>query len=210
MPPDAKKEAPAAPPIDVKEHAYALMWMFLVSITVIFTFFIVLFDQQSAQNFVYILNGLDILFALIIIAAVANLSTFMIKFKKQTKRLEKFFESRYVPPKENDKELSPIEQKLARAKQHIESRYKEEWKIGIIELDNILRELLKEKFTGSTVGELLQDAEKKGFDKLSEAWEGHKIRNKIVHEGIKYELDQSLCLRTLNNYLQAFRSLGLN
>jgi len=59
-----------------------------------------------------------------------------------------------------------------------------EWKLAIIEADNILDELVK-KFPsakGENLGERLKSIEPSDFSTLNEAWEAHKVRNRIAHE----------------------------
>lgn len=195
--------------LNIKNHLTLLFWVLSVILTLIIATIIILYDTKAAQNFVYFINAVEIFFVIYIVSLIVKLKDHLNKFKAATKRIEDFYASRYVKPDENVKTKSQIELRFEKAKDHIDSKYQEEWKIGVIELDTILRDLLKEKFTGETVGELLDNAKEKGFDKLNEAWEAHKVRNNIVHEGVRYVLDESLAVRTLNNYKSVFRSLGL-
>lgn len=59
-----------------------------------------------------------------------------------------------------------------------------EWRMAIIEADNILEEMVKKmNYPGETLGDRLKNIEKSDFLTLSDAWEAHKLRNQIAHEG---------------------------
>lgn len=93
---------------------------------------------------------------------------------------------------------------------HIESlaegKTQHEWRQAIIEADILLHETLtKAGYSGDTVGEKLKTADSSGFETLQDAWEAHKVRNQIAHEGSHFELSESIAQRTLARYAQVFR-----
>ena len=67
---------------------------------------------------------------------------------------------------------------------HVDSPNESQWKLALIDADKILENLLRGAgYDGDGIGERLKTAEKKGGLKtLQDAWEAHKIRNKIAHE----------------------------
>lgn len=88
---------------------------------------------------------------------------------------------------------------------HIESSNQSDWKQAIIEADIILDELLtKMEYRGESVGEKLKRVEKSDFDSLDEAWEAHKMRNQIAHEGSDVSLSQYEAKRIINLYKKVF------
>ncbi len=91
--------------------------------------------------------------------------------------------------------------------QHIEGlaagHTQSEWRDAIIEADILLDDTLtRQGFTGDGVGEKLQSAK---FATLQNAWEAHKVRNQIAHQGSAFQLPESLMRRTLANYEAVFR-----
>lgn len=57
------------------------------------------------------------------------------------------------------------------------------WRLAIIEADNILAEMVKAMhYPGESLGEQLKSIEPSDFTTLNDAWEAHKVRNRIVHE----------------------------
>ncbi len=66
---------------------------------------------------------------------------------------------------------------------HIDSPNQNDWKQAILEADMILDELLsKMGYRGESVGEKLKRVEPGDFKTLQDAWEAHKVRNRIAHE----------------------------
>ena len=81
-----------------------------------------------------------------------------------------------------------------------------DWRTAIIEADIMLDEVLSQKgYTGAGVGEKLKMGDPKKFASLSDAWEAHKVRNQIAHEGSAFAIPKSLVERTIARYESVFR-----
>jgi hypothetical protein len=79
------------------------------------------------------------------------------------------------------------------------------WRIGILEADNMLREVLAEKgYQGVDVGEMLQSA---SFKTIQLAWDAHKVRNRIAHDGSDFSLGEHEAKRVYALYESVFREL---
>lgn len=79
------------------------------------------------------------------------------------------------------------------------------WRIGILEADMILAEALKEKgYAGTDVGELLKAA---NFSSIDLAWNAHKVRNRIAHDGSDFVLTEHEAKKVLSQYETVFREL---
>lgn len=88
---------------------------------------------------------------------------------------------------------------------HADSENSNDWKVAILEADIILDELLdKIGYKGTSVGEKLKQVEPSDFLTLNEAWEAHKIRNAIAHEGSEFLINQREVLRVLGLYKAVF------
>jgi hypothetical protein len=58
-----------------------------------------------------------------------------------------------------------------------------DWKLAIMEADNMLDALTKDMgFPGESLGERLKSIEPSDFDSLQEAWDAPKVRNAIAHQ----------------------------
>lgn len=89
---------------------------------------------------------------------------------------------------------------------HINSENPAEWKMAILEADIILDEMiLSMGYHGGNLGERLKSIEESDFSTLNEAWEAHKIRNQIAHQGSDYVLNFREARRVIGLYEQVFR-----
>lgn len=81
-----------------------------------------------------------------------------------------------------------------------------EWREAIIEADIMLDDILaREGYEGDGIGEKLKAADPAQFRTLQNAWEAHKVRNQIAHEGSAFDLSETLAHRTLAHYEAVFR-----
>ena len=88
---------------------------------------------------------------------------------------------------------------------HIESDNENDWRQAIMEADIILDDLLnKMEYKGDSIGEKLKRVEKADFATLDDAWEAHKVRNQIAHEGSTTPLGQYEAKRVINLYKKVF------
>ncbi len=84
-----------------------------------------------------------------------------------------------------------------------------DWKIAILEADNILDQVVERMgYQGSTLGERMKNIEASDFPYLDDAWVAHKARNSIAHKGTDYELSRSDAEQTINIYHRVFKELG--
>ncbi|HCR52628.1 TPA: hypothetical protein DIV48_03245 [Candidatus Kaiserbacteria bacterium] len=95
---------------------------------------------------------------------------------------------------------------------HIESlansQSASEWREAIIEADIMLDDILaRQGYVGAGVGEKLKAVEPSDMGTLQDAWEAHKVRNQIAHEGSAFKLSDSLTHRTIARYAAVFREL---
>jgi len=69
------------------------------------------------------------------------------------------------------------------------------WRIAIMEADNLLSDLLSDRgYLGDTVSGKLQNAK---FRTVELAWEVHKTRNRIAHDGLKFILSERIVRKTI-------------
>ncbi len=91
----------------------------------------------------------------------------------------------------------------------IESPHMRDWREAIMEADIMLEDALAERgFPGDSIGERLKNLDTGKLASLDEAWEAHKVRNRIAHEGVAYTIDDHLAYRTIKKYERVFRELG--
>lgn len=63
------------------------------------------------------------------------------------------------------------------------------WRLAILEADIMLNELLDTMgYKGETMADKMRSVDRVTFNSIDLAWEAHKIRNKIAHEGSTHQL----------------------
>ena len=93
---------------------------------------------------------------------------------------------------------------------HSESNNPNDWKLAIIEADIILDEILKQQgYAGSSLGERLKSIAPSQLESLQDAWEAHKVRNSIAHQGADFILTQRLAQETITKYQRVFTEFGV-
>ncbi|HCC06111.1 TPA: hypothetical protein DEP94_01990 [Candidatus Nomurabacteria bacterium] len=111
----------------------------------------------------------------------------------------------YVPPHAPTHEEFEAHPRWAIIEGYMASTTGALWRIGILEADTMLAEVLKEKgYKGEDVGEMLNSA---SFKTVQLAWDAHKIRNKIAHEGSTFVLTEREAKRAYALYEAVFKEL---
>ncbi len=84
-----------------------------------------------------------------------------------------------------------------------------DWRLAIIEADIYLDKLLDNAgYHGETLSDKLKQVNEVTLPSLQLAWEAHKVRNRIAHDGAAYPLTQPEVRRVLSYYEAVFRDLG--
>src|SRR3989344_169465 len=106
---------------------------------------------------------------------------------------------------EIEKSHPELANKWEKVKTHIESENENDWRQAIIEADIILGDLLtKMGYRGEGIGEQLKRIEKADFESIDQAWEAHKARNMIAHEGLSSPLTKSEAKKIIDLYRKVF------
>lgn len=92
---------------------------------------------------------------------------------------------------------------------HVASDRPNDWKLAIIEADIMLGDALKEKgYAGLSIGDQLKSMSPMQFTSLQDAWDAHRIRNRIAHEGSDFVLTQNIAREAMVKYERALKELG--
>ncbi|MEX0910379.1 MAG: hypothetical protein WDZ73_01350 [Candidatus Paceibacterota bacterium] len=91
---------------------------------------------------------------------------------------------------------------------YLNSANPSDWKLAILEADTMLDAMvLGMGYRGENLGERLKTVEPSDFNTLNDAWEAHKIRNQIAHEGA-FEISHKEAVRVLGLYEKVFKEFG--
>lgn len=117
---------------------------------------------------------------------------------------------KYKPIKTTETEASEKSINWQIVLEHLSSDNPAEWKIAILEADNILGEVLEDQgYVGETVAEKLKGMSRTRIASYDQVWEAHLLRNKIAHgETLGEDLSQKIARDTIAKFENAFRELG--
>lgn len=116
------------------------------------------------------------------------------------KREEEFYSTVLVPPEA----AGGMHPRWEHIQSLLEGDSPSAWREAIIEADIMLDEVLtKQGYAGDGVGEKLKAAD--SLKTLQNAWEAHKVRNQIAHQGSSFDLSETVARRTLAHYEAVFR-----
>lgn len=126
------------------------------------------------------------------------------KFKKVKEENDKMYntilspeQSKFFGENKNERWDKIVEQ--------INSDSPAEWRVAILDADVILDEMLgKMGYWGDSIGEKLKQIERSDFLNLDNAWEAHRIRNQIAHQGSDNVLTSRTAKKALSLYQKVF------
>jgi hypothetical protein len=82
----------------------------------------------------------------------------------------------------------------------------EGWRLAVLEADIMLNELLDiQGYRGEKMADKMKQVDRAQFNSIDAAWEAHKIRNRIAHEGVSHELSSREARRVIGLYERVFR-----
>jgi len=110
-----------------------------------------------------------------------------------------------APPEETRSDTAVKNRRWERVQGHLNSESPNDWKFAILEADIILDELLDASgYRGETVSDKLKRVEGGQFSTLEGAWEAHKVRNGIAHQGSDFVITEREAKRVVDLYRQTF------
>ncbi len=87
----------------------------------------------------------------------------------------------------------------------LNSQNQNDWKQAILEADVIMDEILTGLgYQGESVGEKLKRIQPGELKNIQNAWDAHKIRNQIAHEGSAFQLTHHEANRVIQMYRSVF------
>ncbi|HEY0907948.1 MAG TPA: hypothetical protein VGE35_01220 [Candidatus Paceibacterota bacterium] len=130
----------------------------------------------------------------------------LIKLRKiKLEEEEKFHSLRVQDVKDEPANDPVLNAKWAKVQAHINSTNPGDWRLAILEADIMLDTILdKMGYQGDSIGDKLKGIEKSDFVTLDAAWEAHKVRNRIAHDGSDYPLNDREARRVIELYQKVF------
>jgi hypothetical protein len=111
-----------------------------------------------------------------------------------------------LSPVFENKEQVLVNPKWQRVASNVDSVNSADWKIAILEADIMLDEMLNTmQVHGDTISDKLKSIERSDFLTIDLAWEAHKVRNRIAHDGAEFVLTQREAKRVIGLYEEVFK-----
>lgn len=117
------------------------------------------------------------------------------------------YKGQFIEPQSAEK---PVPARWVRIMELFSSQNPNDWRVAILEADSMLDELIMSLgYSGENLGERLKSIQPGDFPALQDAWEAHKIRNKVAHEGMNYALTPRDAESARRHYEYVFRDAGV-
>lgn len=148
-----------------------------------------------------IFAGIAIFMALVFIALLIYVTVRLEQVRAfEKKRFEAFAHTVAA------RDVSKTQLRWNRILEQIGSDVEQNWRLAILESDIMLNELLDVLgYRGETMADKMRQAERATFNTIDLAWEAHRVRNRVAHEGTHLSLNQREARRVIGLYEQIFR-----
>jgi len=98
-----------------------------------------------------------------------------------------------------------LHERWIKVQAHINSDNPSQWRLAILEADIMLGDILEKMgYQGDSIGDKLKSVDKSDFLTLNSAWDAHKVRNQIAHEGTDFQLNEREAKRVIELYKTVF------
>lgn len=154
--------------------------------------------SPEVAQFLVLLTILAVFLAILFLCAALYAAIRLEEIMKRTKfRLPEVSVDANRPPKKEEWD---------QVIKHVSSENPSDWKLAVLEADGMLDELtLALQIPGDTLGERLKNA---NFKSIDDAWEAHKTRNQVAHEGLSFMLtkrEARVAVERFGNVLREFK-----
>ncbi len=165
------------------------------------------FDIVAVLNFIIhtieAIRPFAILFTLFLLFVIFYSRSKLAKIEDEE---DKKFHGTRVKEAVHEQNADPVlNQKWLKVQEHINSNNPSDWRLAILEADIMLGDILEKMgYQGDSIGDKLKGIEKSDFVTLDLAWEAHKVRNQIAHEGTEFNLNDREARRIVELYKKVF------
>jgi hypothetical protein len=157
----------------------------------------------------YKIIALLVSFLLLVGIGYSVIRLFQIRNEENLKLESRTLLNDAYPFEEASSQELPGKAKWDVVKRHIDSPSESDWRLAVLEADILLDELVREKgWLGENLGERLKGIDKSEFRTLDKAWDAHKIRNTIAHEGANFALSNREARRVIGLFEEVFKEFN--
>lgn len=177
----------------------------------IYLFFHGIYIFLASDSFSFRLHIFLTVFSIFFIIIILYCSVRMLEIRKKehAHMHDEIHEYAHAHAKAQEKKHHVVNERWEAVLNYLSSQNPSDWKLAVIESDSMLEDLTDLlEFQGETLGEKLKLVSKDRFKTLDDAWEAHLIRNRIAHEGLKFDLSQREAQRIVALYEKVFIEFG--
>jgi len=159
---------------------------------------------DSATKFISIYKLIASLVAVLAIAIIIYCAVRLWEINKEAKEKLALEEVKII-----EEETSTHTLEWQNVLDHAGSNSPSDWRLAILEADTLLESASQRlPVVAETLGERLKKLDKGDLRTLDSAWEAHKVRNRIAHDGFNFEITKHETLRIINLFEEVLRELG--
>lgn len=160
-------------------------------------------EISGAQSF---LTGLRNVIAVVAVLLIAGI--FWLAFRM--KEINHKEEQKYAPIEMEEIEAKEKMVQWQIVLNHANAENPAEWKLAILEADNMLEQILEtEGYRGDSIGDRLKGMDPSDLRSYGDAWEAHKVRNQIAHEGAAtMDFSKKIARDTIGKFEKVFKEFG--
>lgn len=162
--------------------------------------------QEAFLNFWQGFTVVSLFVSLLLLVGIVYASIRLSQIRKEENEIYGYGQSIYPETAETPVQKNERWEKIL---QHVKSENPSDWRLAILEADIILSEMMQRMgYQGETLGEKLKQVERSDFTTIDSAWEAHKIRNLIAHQGSDYILTHREAQRVIALYRVVFEEFN--
>jgi hypothetical protein len=173
----------------------------------IYYFFVNLFDGVVGIDFRFAGAWLSAVIVVAFIVLVIWIIYSKVRIFELDEEADAAFKSHFTPVYKHPSKVNDRWQKIEFL---FESGNPNDWRVAIIEADSMLEELvISLGVPGEGLGERLRALSPQTFPTIQFAWEAHKVRNRIAHEGMNFNLTRLETDEARRNFERVFNDAGI-
>jgi len=159
---------------------------------------------EALRSYVLRILPVSVLISAIFIIGITYSIRQLTRLNKELKL--KFHSSKSQVPAFGLASESIVNKRWQKVLKYMESSNMSDWKLAILEADILLEEMIDSiGYRGESLGEKLKNIERGDFTTVDKAWEAHKIRNAIAHEGADFLITQREARRVVGLFEEVFK-----
>jgi hypothetical protein len=156
-----------------------------------------------------ILGALQVLIGIVFVVLVGMIVYIKIRISELDALDKKRYTEHFIKP-EVSAPTNPNLERWNKISTMFMSPNESDWRVAVIEADSMLDEFIATLgYPGANMGERMKNMDKRFFPTLDLAWDAHKIRNRIAHDGMNYHLSDRDKEIARKNYEYIFRDAKL-